>query len=1046
MAKKFVKNPIHPVRKAVIGCILAVILAFIWWFIMLVYNLNLAHVFDDVKEAAGLISKEEARPVSDRILGIDSSVSQLAISFQEAYDNYYAQCQTKADLSARVNYDMISERGDRGIMKSGKGGIIKVEDGTVTLAEGMRSGIKKHADKFTKRKGTFIYDTKTLDGVRKDVLAFSHIRGPYYYVEIFNGKELLSYIRDYVNYIDILKSVEYAYDVDLHLICPNREKSRYFFNYGGNLIYASHMIEENADVWENAEDYGLPSTYEKLQEYSQNELTVGVLHDGETEYYDTRVLEIEELECVLVVWSKQTNVLIDAITQSAFGLGAILMVCVVFIVWVTSAYQELQQGILTEEKKRKYSPSNMRLVAVCYGVLGALAIFGSSLFIRSLSSIYMSTDDMKNTLVVMSEEIDRRQDYQKKIGEARKKLYLDYATRAAELLEQNPKMRSKEELEELSRIIGAEYIMLFDSQGVETATSSNYINVELGKEDAKVPSSTADFRRLLKGVPGISHSAYPDEVTGRTLELYGVRMTEAGTGLYGALLLAVEPEEITETEETMEINGAMMTLTPVGRVSFTMSPGKDYFVNASNEDFYYGYTPADLNLTKAHLRDGVIDNIKIDGTRYLIVSVKAREQDIYYYICSPASAVYGDAYRYGFNCAIGFAVLFVILSMYLLGGYRNGTLEALEKERGEKKEAEAADREPEVPDDGVLKAEAYKAKAPEAGVPDAQKSPGQEGTEAGPAAKKTPLFGKLRSVIYHVMGNMTPERKALLAFQLILAFVILRVVLRSPDYGAGRQDVLSYVVSGKWNKGFNLFAITSIVMLFCSLELAMMFVRFVLNIVGKLVSSRGKTICKLIANLFSYVSIMIFFYYALSYLGVDTNAILASVGVIGIGISMGARDLIADIFAGVSMIFEGEYQVGDIVSIDGYRGMVEEIGVRSTRLIGRGGNIKVIGNKDIKSLTNLTKMNSWVAVTIKVDVTYPLKDAEEILATALPRIGESCEYIISGPYYKGVLSVEMGFAVLSIIAECKEDDYHKVERVLVREVLLALREKDVPVR
>ena len=91
-------------------------------------------------------------------------------------------------------------------------------------------------------------------------------------------------------------------------------------------------------------------------------------------------------------------------------------------------------------------------------------------------------------------------------------------------------------------------------------------------------------------------------------------------------------------------------------------------------------------------------------------------------------------------------------------------------------------------------------------------------------------------------------------------------------------------------------------------------------------------------------------------------------------------------------------------------------------------------------------MNSWVAVTIKVDVTYPLRDAEEILAETLPKIGESCEYIISGPYYKGVLSVEMGFAVLSIIAECKEDDYHKVERTLIREVLVALREKNVPVR
>ena len=282
--------------------------------------------------------------------------------------------------------------------------------------------------------------------------------------------------------------------------------------------------------------------------------------------------------------------------------------------------------------------------------------------------------------------------------------------------------------------------------------------------------------------------------------------------------------------------------------------------------------------------------------------------------------------------------------------------------------------------------------------------------------------------------------------EVLLGLTFLRMILDMRTGSKQGQFVMNYVMAGKWNKGFNIFALTSIILLLFALILGMMFVRFVAATLGRMLNSRGQTICRLVANLINYLAILVFIYYALSYLGVDTNAILASVGVIGIGVSMGARDLIADIFAGVSMIFEGEYQVGDIVDIDGYRGMVQEVGVRSTRLIGRGGNIKVIGNKDIKSVTNLTKLNSWVPVTIKVDVNYPLRDAEEILDETLPRIGQQCPEIISGPYYKGVLSVEMGFAVLSIIAECSEEDYHKVERTMIREVLLAFREKNVPVR
>ena len=382
------------------------------------------------------------------------------------------------------------------------------------------------------------------------------------------------------------------------------------------------------------------------------------------------------------------------------------------------------------------------------------------------------------------------------------------------------------------------------------------------------------------------------------------------------------------------------------------------------------------------LRDGVTDFEKIGAEKHLCVSKKIKNGDIIF-LCTPNSVLFRRGFLYGEVCAIGFAILFAFLYLYLIHEYDDSMVERIEN--------------------------------------------AEEQEESGDAQKQqTGKRKRLASYWRHAIGNLTPEKKALRTFEVLLALFYISLFLDIRSSGGSRsQLVLSYVMAGKWNRGFNIFSLTSIVLLFSSLVLGMLFVRFVFNTLGKMLNSRGKTICRLISNLIGYVAILVFIYYSLSYLGVDTNAILASVGVIGIGVSMGARDLIADIFAGVSMIFEGEYQVGDIVNIDGYRGMVQEVGVRSTRLIGRGGNVKVIGNKDIKSVTNLTKMNSWVAITIKVDVNYPIRDAEDIINETLPKIGEKCPQIISGPYYKGILSVEMGFAVLSIIAECSEDDYHK---------------------
>ena len=360
-------------------------------------------------------------------------------------------------------------------------------------------------------------------------------------------------------------------------------------------------------------------------------------------------------------------------------------------------------------------------------------------------------------------------------------------------------------------------------------------------------------------------------------------------------------------------------------------------------------------------------------------------------------------FRYGFICSVGFIFVFAVLFLYLIFGYNTKMIEKVEQSE---KPREDEDNKKE----NILS------------------------------------HSRLMSIIRHLSKNATPERKAIVAFETMIGLSLISMLFSLRAKGEQSDLVFNYILTGKWNRGLNIFSLTSIVMLFCGLVLVMLFVRFVANTLGKMLNSRGKTICRLFSNLINYIGILVFIYYSLSYLGVDTNAILASVGVIGIGVSMGARDLIADIFAGVSMIFEGEYQVGDIVNIDGYRGMVQEVGVRSTRLVGRGGNVKVIGNKDIKSVTNLTKMNSWVAVTIKVDVNYALRDAEEIIKKTLPQIAAKHPEIISGPFYKGVLSVEMGFAVLSVIAECSEDNYHKVERALIRDVLLALRENNVPVR
>ena len=64
--------------------------------------------------------------------------------------------------------------------------------------------------------------------------------------------------------------------------------------------------------------------------------------------------------------------------------------------------------------------------------------------------------------------------------------------------------------------------------------------------------------------------------------------------------------------------------------------------------------------------------------------------------------------------------------------------------------------------------------------------------------------------------------------------------------------------------------------------------------------------------------------------GVDTTTLLASAGVIVLIVGLGAQSLIEDVIAGLSIVFENEYEVEDIVIIDNFRGEIIEIGLRTT--------------------------------------------------------------------------------------------------------------------
>ena len=285
-----------------------------------------------------------------------------------------------------------------------------------------------------------------------------------------------------------------------------------------------------------------------------------------------------------------------------------------------------------------------------------------------------------------------------------------------------------------------------------------------------------------------------------------------------------------------------------------------------------------------------------------------------------------------------------------------------------------------------------------------------------------------------------PENRAALVAEVVLALFLLLVLVDILGAVGSKesQSIYLYILRGNWTKGFNLFALTNIAIVDSIAVLSLIFTRIVLWILGNALSAKGETVCRLIRNIIEYAIILFIIFYTFNTLGFDTTALLAGLGFISLALSIGAKDLITDILAGITLVFEGAYQVGDIIQLDNYRGTVQEVGVRSTKLISDNGDVKIIGNGSIRDVVNLTRQNSWCTVETVIDYKHSIADLEAIFEKELPEIGKRIPQIISGPYYRGIQSFTKYTArtgmVILFNAECHEEDMKKVNSALSREL------------
>ena len=272
----------------------------------------------------------------------------------------------------------------------------------------------------------------------------------------------------------------------------------------------------------------------------------------------------------------------------------------------------------------------------------------------------------------------------------------------------------------------------------------------------------------------------------------------------------------------------------------------------------------------------------------------------------------------------------------------------------------------------------------------------------------------------------------------IIACAVAAVILYFVGHALGWIEKVPHV---QWNPKAILNSAVILLVLFAA-EGA---VGYILSLL-KPKSNRVRTMIALTRNLMRYIVILIGICLVLSVFGVDIITILAGLGIIALIVGFGAESLIADVVTGVFILIDNQYNIGDIIEINGFRGTVTDISVRTTVLTDPGGNVKIINNSDMKNILNRSDNSSKAITEFPIPYDTDVEALEEKIPELLKRIRAAHpEMMKSDPVYLGIDRLDDSSIVLKFYAEVAESDIFAGARVLNHDLLIGMRKLGVEV-
>jgi len=276
---------------------------------------------------------------------------------------------------------------------------------------------------------------------------------------------------------------------------------------------------------------------------------------------------------------------------------------------------------------------------------------------------------------------------------------------------------------------------------------------------------------------------------------------------------------------------------------------------------------------------------------------------------------------------------------------------------------------------------------------------------------------------------------------------------------APQDERIMQIVERDWRNDIVSFATTKLPKIFVVLVVVFVLQRIVLFFVKKMRTRADRQVghfhraaqLRTMASILRATSYGVLGFIALLQLlnifDIPYQPILASAGIVGVGVGLGAQSIFKDVLNGIFILVEDQYNVGEVVILAGLKGTVEDLSLRRTSLRDNDGTLYIIPNSQIATVSNLSRDYSVAALNVSVDASANPDKVIALLRKIADEVRNESAFkdiAIADPIILGVDKIEGRAVTYPVQIRVRANQRDVVLRELRRRIILAFEKDGIP--